>query len=219
MTVYQNLLTLSLAAAVANGIALSQSGTTATPLTLNGSLVTGGVAKFDVARRVIVTSAGNDSGITFTIVGTDRYGRQQTEVLTGGNGAAVAQTQHDFLTVSSITPSGGTASTVTAGTSVVGSTAPIVMDAYANPQGISVAAIVVSGTPTYTVEICYDDLAPAYDVNTNTPTWFAASGFNAQTTNQFDTVTGPFNLLRLTNNLSSGQVNVKVIQPLGAGML
>ena len=81
-----------LAAAAATGIALSQSGTAGTALTLNGSLVTSGVANLgSIARRVIVTSAGNDSTNTFTIVGTDRYGRTQTEVLTGANASEIGR--------------------------------------------------------------------------------------------------------------------------------
>src|SRR5581483_6712603 len=85
------------AAGVANGIAQSQAGTAGTALTLNGSLVTSGIAYLDAsnktptvatpnaARRVIVTSAGNDSGITFAIVGTDRYGNALSETLAGTN--------------------------------------------------------------------------------------------------------------------------------------
>src|ERR1019366_7023599 len=87
-----------LAAAAANGIATSQSGSS---ITVVGSLVTAGVATMDFARRVIVTSGGNDSALTFKITGTDRYGRAQTEVLAGAN-ATAAQTAHDFLTVSAI---------------------------------------------------------------------------------------------------------------------
>lgn len=213
---YQRTLSLSLVAAAATGIALSQSGTAATPLTINGSLATGGVATFDVPRRVGITSAGNDSGITFTIVGTDYYGRTQTEVLKGAN-TTVAQTTHDFATVTSITPSGNTASTVTSGTTSVGSTQPMVIDSFANPTNISLAGI-VTGTVNYTVEECYDDLAPDWNVNANTPTWFATS-ITGASTNTTGTLTSPANLVRLTINSGTGAALVRVLQGFIAGRL
>ena len=166
-------ITYALAAAVTTGIAASQSGTANTPLTLNGSLVTVGVATLDsggAARRVIVTSAGNDSGITFKIVGTDRYGRPQTEILTGANTAA-AQSVKDFLTVTSITPSGNTASTVTSGTNGVGSSAPMIVDW--NPNGNLIGcSTLVAGTVNYTIQEAMDDFSPAWDLTQNNPNWF-----------------------------------------------
>ena len=50
-----------------NGIAQSQTTAGAADLTLNGALVSGGVATFDSPRQVIITSGGNDTGVTFTI--------------------------------------------------------------------------------------------------------------------------------------------------------
>ena len=62
---------LTLGAAVANGISLTQAPAAA-PLLLNGASVVNGVAVLDVPRRIIITSSGNDSGITFKITGTSR---------------------------------------------------------------------------------------------------------------------------------------------------
>jgi len=210
---YQKTLTLSLVAAVVNGAAQSQSGTAATPLTLNGSLVTGGVAVFDAPRRVGITSGGNDTGITFTIVGTDYFGRPQTEVLTGASGAT-AQTLRDFATVKSITPSGNTASTVTAGTTTVGSTPPHVLDAIANPTSVSFANI-VSGVVNYTIEETFDDFSPAWNVNTTVPTWFA-TGMASQSANSTGSLTEPATMVRLTINSGTGTVTTRCIQGLAA---
>lgn len=212
---YRNNLTLALAAAAANNIAQSQSPG-AGVITLNGSTVVSGVAILDVARRVIVTSGGNDTGITFTITGTDRYGRSQVETITGAN-AAAATTVRDFLTVSSVTHTGSVATTITVGTSAVGSTQPIIVDTIANPMAMGIACIVNSGSPTYSVEISNDDMSPSWDVNTTAPTWFAASGFNAQTTSQIGSVLFPFTMIRLTNNSGAGSVSMKLTQGLGAG--
>lgn len=206
-------ITYALVASVATGIATSQSGTANTKLTLNGSLVTSGVATLDsggAARRVIITSAGNDAGITFTIAGTDRYGRPQTEVLTGT--AGVAQSTKDFATVTSITPSGNTASTVTSGTNGVGSSAPMVADWSPNGNLIACSTL-ITGTVNYTIQEALDDLAPAWDLTANNPNWFPDSTFNASTTSQHGTLSGPFTLIRILINSGTGTVQAKFITP------
>lgn len=151
--------TVTLAAAVSNGLAQSQAVPAAGALTLNGSLVTAGVGQLVAARRVIITSAGNDSGITFTIVGTGGSwlgDRVITEVLTGGNVAAVQSTQ-DFLTVTSITASAAAAGAVTAGTNGVGSGPWVVWSNYPSDFQVTYAGFIASGSPTWEVEFTPDD--------------------------------------------------------------
>lgn len=214
----QKTIAYQLVAAVATGIATSQSGTAGTKLTLNGSLVSGGIATLDsggAARRVIITSAGNDSTNTFTIIGTDRYARPQTEILVGANVGA-AQSQKDFLTVTSITPTNNTTSTVTSGTNSVGSSTPMVVDAWVNPA-IYGCGTVVNGTVNYTIEKAYDDLAPAYDLTVNSPTWYPETEFTAQSTSVEGNITGPCNLLRLTINSGTGAATARIIMPYVAG--
>lgn len=211
---YRNSITLALAAASANNIAQSQSPG-AGAITLNGSTVVSGVAILDAARRVIVTSGGNDTGITFTITGTDRYGRAQVETITGAN-AAAATTIKDFLTVSSVAHTGSVAGTVTVGTSAVGSTQPFIMDTIANPFSVGISCT-ISGTPTYSVELSNDDLSPAWDVNANNPTWFPASGFNAATANAIGSVLFPVTMIRLTRTASTGSVTMNLTQGLIGG--
>lgn len=110
-------------AANLNGICLSQSAAGAQALTLNGNLVAGGVATLDVSgmpRNVVVTSNGNDLGIVFVIVGTILPGVYVTERLHGANSAA-ADSNNCFLTVTSVTTTGATASTVIVGIDAIGS--------------------------------------------------------------------------------------------------
>ena len=219
-----------LAASAATGISTSASGTAAVSLLINGSLTTAGVATLDsgtapagsgqkIARRVIVTSAGDDSGITFTITGTDRYGRPQVEVLTGGKNtvnSGVAQSAHDFATVTSIVPSGNTASTVTAGTNGVGSSAPWITDTWANPGNYGLGVIDPSGAG-YNIEGAYDDLSPSWDVNNNSPTWYTAFDGSAAGTANASPLYGPYTMLRLTITSGTGQVIANFIQPFIAG--
>ena len=58
----------------------SQSGTASSILTLNGVSVSGGEFNDTAGKRISITSeGGNESGYTFTIVGKDLSGADQTE--------------------------------------------------------------------------------------------------------------------------------------------
>lgn len=216
MSLYQNLIVMKLAAASANNIAVSQTIGGAGNLTLNGSAVTAGVATLDVPRRVLITSGGTDTGITFTVVGTGSNGLALSETITGGSSGTPVFTNHDFATVTKVSTSGAAASTVTVGTNGIGSSVPVIMDTMVNPASYG-AAVTVTGTVNYTVEMSYDDFAPLFDLNANTPTWFAASGFSSQTTSQNGTIAGPCTMIRLTVNSGTGTASLKLIKPLIAG--
>lgn len=83
-------------------------------LTINGALASGGVATFDQPRNVVVTSAGNDSGRTFTVTGTDEYGQTVVEAITGAN-AGAASGKKAFKTVTEVLTDDDTAGAVTVG--------------------------------------------------------------------------------------------------------
>lgn len=77
------------------------------------TLLTAGLV-FDVPRNVIITSAGNDSGLTFVVTGTDEYGATVVENITGAN-AGVAAGLKAFKTIVSMTSSGASAGNVSIG--------------------------------------------------------------------------------------------------------
>ena len=64
-----------------------------------------------VPRNVTITSGGNDSGITFTVTGTDASGAALAETITGGN-AGIATGTSIFATVTQIAAVGDPAGTV-----------------------------------------------------------------------------------------------------------
>jgi hypothetical protein len=101
-------------AADADGVANSQTPSGAGNLTINGAKASGGVATFGAARQVTITSAGNDSGRTFTVTGTDANGDSVSEAVTGAN-ADVATSSKHFKTVTQIAVDDATAGAVTAG--------------------------------------------------------------------------------------------------------
>lgn len=108
----------------------------------------------DKPRRIIFTSSGNDSGITFTITGTGNSGNVQSEVVTGAN-AGVASSVLDYATVTSIVASGASAGTVSIGTSGVAASPWVRLDDWA-PAPTALQCTVV-GTVNYTVQSTLDD--------------------------------------------------------------
>ena len=66
---------ISAAAAVGNNAAL----------VIEGALASGGSCTFNAGRVVTILSAGDDSGISFTVTGTDVNSDSQTESITGAN--------------------------------------------------------------------------------------------------------------------------------------
>lgn len=147
-------ITKTLAAGIVNGIAQGQSAAAAGNLTLNGTLVTGGVANLGSQRRVVITSAGNDTGKTATIVGAVDSGSRR-EVINLGSAAAVVSV-NDFLTVGTIAVSGSIASTVTVGTNGTGSTDWIMPNFHLTPFDVTIDTE-LSGSVTYNIETTQDN--------------------------------------------------------------
>jgi hypothetical protein len=208
-------ITLTGSAAVTNGIALSQTLTSAGTLTINGTLATSGVATLDVARRVAITSAGNDAGLFFTITGTQIRGSTtiaQSEVL-AGKSAASAGSIKDYSTISKIAVSGSVASTVTVGTSNTLSSQWIVPTREITPMNIGVLCRTdqTAGGVVYTVEQTMDDpnvdepFGSSQMPQSSTPPWSfnhpTLSGLSAQ---GFSSITIPVFAFRLTQTSGAG---------------
>ncbi|MDB9998769.1 flagellar filament capping protein FliD [Alphaproteobacteria bacterium] len=94
---------------------------TVTQISSNGAasaINVGSVAAYvDTAgkRPSIVSASGDESGKTFTVVGTDLSGNAQTEVITGPAANATVLGSKTFKTISSITPSANTTGNITLG--------------------------------------------------------------------------------------------------------
>lgn len=142
--------TKALVAASANNISLSQNGVAGVSLLRNGSTL--GV--LDSQRRVLITSGGDDSATTFTVIGTDDRGNRVISVVTGTNTGTVA-TPNDFKTVTSITPSKATTAT-TVGTNTTGSTPWMMFDVHLTPPQLGLMYTLNSGAQTSSVEYTDD---------------------------------------------------------------
>lgn len=209
----QRLSSVTLAPAVlsANAIALAQAPGGAGNLVLNGALVAAGVATLDVARRVGITSAGNDSARTFTITGTDRRGNAQVEALAGSNGG-LAGSLKDFLTVSNIAINGASAGNVTVGTTGVVSSQWFPVDRLkAFSLGVSVEVGAVA--PTYTIETTLDDpFTPGVGVNPVTDFYlkpYAHPFLDGKNTSLSSAITTPITAVRLTLTAFAANASAK----------
>lgn len=191
--------TKQLDAADDDAIAESQSPG-AGDISLDGTLVSGGVATLDTPRRVLITSGGDDSGITFTVTGTNYAGNSISETVVGTNGSTVA-TNLDFATVTAVTASGAVTGTLIVGTNGVGSSPWFFVDRGVNTIEIGVG-VVVSGTVNYDVEYTYDDPNDPYTVS-GYPTPFNSSLANSAVNGDV-AIKAPVVAVRLTINSGTG---------------
>lgn len=114
-----------------------------------------GVGTLDVQRRVILTSGGDDTGITFVLSGTNGQSIAISETITGVNGAA-ASSVLDYKTVTGVLTSGAVATTVTVGTNGVAGSDWVPFDSYASMAPVSIQCT-VTGTANYTVQQTLQD--------------------------------------------------------------
>tara|TARA_R110001599_G_scaffold16598_2_gene67334 strand:- start:2284 stop:2901 length:618 start_codon:yes stop_codon:yes gene_type:complete len=124
---------ISAAAAVGNNAAL----------TIGGALADGGSVTNVGGRLVTILSAGDDSGISFTVVGTDVNGDALTETVTGAN-AGTATSAKYFRTITSITAVGDPAGNVSAG--VNASVADVIFAGPARLKGTFIVSSATAGT-------------------------------------------------------------------------
>ena len=138
----------------ADGIALSQTPGAAGNLTLAGALASGGTVTLTDAQHVTITSAADETGRTFTVTGTDRYGDAQTEAITGAN-AGEAEGSKNFKTITQIAVDAATTGAVTAGVNGNLESRWVSLDQTKPWRPASIA--VVNGTSTYGAQVTYAD--------------------------------------------------------------
>lgn len=178
-----------LASADDDCVCASQTPLGAGAMTINGASATAGVATLATARRIIITSAGNDSAKTFRITGTNADNNPIRETVTGANIGAAQSTQ-DYKTVTEVYASAATAAAVIVGTNTVAST-PWKQTNWQHQavSEITWYAEITAGSGTYGLEWTADTL----NDNQNTmggalgnyptpPTAIALATFTAQTT-------------------------------------
>jgi hypothetical protein len=210
-------------AGTANGICQSQTPGAGGPLTLNGSLVSAGVASLSSAncsqRRVAIASTANDAARTFTIVGTAAaQGSGDTgpviqESLGGPNASSVTSVL-DYATVTSISVDAATAGAITAGTNASASTPwqQPELELVDPPFAIGLGIFLVSGSATWGVEHQFDRVRPAKDW-VMAPDVFPHSSIGpGQTASHDGNYAFPVTAFRLSVTAGTGTLNFHWLQ-------
>ena len=144
----------------ADGLADGNSSAGAT-VTLDGTLTSGGafVSADSLGRRIIITDIGADdqSGATYTLVGTDADDNALLEAIAGPTASGSVTTTAYFATVSSIT----IASPVAASTVDIGTVDEVQTKIYfldSRNRESAGLGVVVTGTVNYTIEETFRNL-------------------------------------------------------------
>ena len=227
------ILTRVLTALDADGIALSQSLLAAGDLILNGALAVNQTSGYPSAvhavagigdqQTVTIASAGNDSGITFTLYGTNYQGEPIHETLTGPNAGTVNSTLN-YSTVIRVAGSGATVAAVTVGILGTGTSQPLPLDIYV-PSSWTTISLEFTGAANVSVQYTNDDpfgKREEYSEQGYTPPpvesqgllWFAhpVAGLTAAAANVVASTEVPMRAVRLVHNSGTGSVRMTVTQ-------
>lgn len=203
---------IALDAANATGIAQSQSPSVAGSLTLNGSMVTSGVAYLQggsVARSVQFTFAQNAVGKSYTVYGTVLENGSVVAESVAGTSVS-AQTTNLFLTVTRVdTDSTGG---LTVGTNGIGGTRWLPVDWIKDPFNVGFGCV-VTGTVNYTVQHTFDDIFDGSVI----PVAFDHTDIANEITNQQGNYQFAARALRVKINSGTGTVRSTFLQSWDAG--
>lgn len=187
----------------------------------NLNLVGGGTVTLDTQRRILVTTAGNDSAKTLTIYGTNLAGSPISESMTGAQlSTATTATNLDFYTVTRVAVSAAFAAAVKVGTNGVGSTQWYSINRELTPVNIGFA-VHVTGTVNYSVQLTYDDPNAVQGVNggtvepaSNVPplAWSSITALAAKAADAEGQLTWPAFAYRLLINSGTGSASLQAIQ-------
>lgn len=197
------IVTTSFPIADGNYLAESQTPAAAGFLTLVANTIT-------PPRFVTITSVGNDTSKTFTIVGVGPNNETQTEVVTGANAGAATSTK-TFAYVESIYVSGATAGAVEAGVTQSGYSQWIPLDIY-TPNQVTTISATVSGTVNYSIEYTNEDPFDHSFVHQAVAHPAAAGAFTGATTNQTHFTTTLMRAVRYKINSGDGSIRLTITQ-------
>lgn len=146
--------TRSQPAASGTSVAAAQLLNASGVITLNGALVSGGVATLTVPA-VLTAFSEKSATVNFVVTGTAPNGASQTETLAVTASGTVTGSL-SFATVTSVVADAATSATISLGNGVPGYTAWIPLDIYTPNQVTNISAK-ASGTVNYSVEYTNED--------------------------------------------------------------
>lgn len=185
------------AAPDADGICAAQAVGGAGALSLNGALISGGQYDSTIPFSIEITSTGNESARTFTIVGLDQDGNSQTTTKAGPNATTTVVTDYFWTRITSISIDGAAAGNVSVGQTDEACTHTIPLS-LRGPNGQAAALqLVLSGTINVDVEYC---VANVLALNAQNVTWNNHASLAAKTSSADGTITTPVSAIRLRVN-------------------
>jgi hypothetical protein len=146
--------TRSQPAASGTSVAAAQLLNASGVITLNGALISGGVATLTVPA-VLTAFSEKSATVNFVVTGTAPNGASQTETLAVTASGTVTGSL-SFATVTSVVADAATSATISLGNGVPGYTAWIPLDIYTPNQVTNISAK-ASGTVNYSVEYTNED--------------------------------------------------------------
>lgn len=202
-----------------DGIAETQALAAAGNLTLNGADVSSGVATicpYGTERAVVITSGGNDTGITFTVYGLNASGNAVQQTVTGASGAAATTTML-FHKVTRVYASGAVATTVKVGTNGIMSSRWVGLNTNLTPFNVGLATnatVPEGGSLSYTVQTTYDDIqamtapSPSSPAVPVTPFTYNISALTNKDTDIESSLSTPVTAVRLVLNSGTSAPSV-----------
>lgn len=161
-----------------DGAVVAATATGAASLSITGALASDGVATFDVPRAPSFTSTGDNSGVTITYTGTDKYGETTQGTVAGPNNTTVNAAKA-LKTLTAVSVDGAITGDLDVGTSSVlgfdyrvDSSAKLlsIMEAGVPATGGTlVAGFSASGTSTATTADVRGTYTPAATMDGSTP--------------------------------------------------
>ena len=206
--------TKSLGAASATSIAASQAASAGTPLTLTTAtgvtIDTATANNSAIGRRVLMTSNSGSETASVALTGTNASGSIISETITFAT-AATVYSNLDYVTVTSVVPSGTIVGNLSAGTNGIGSSEWKTWNFRGDPpMNLGYAVELVSGSVNYTVQYTYDD-PNNLPAGVTTPLAFN-SILLAQTATADSTLSTPLLATRVLVNSGTGVIRVRTVQ-------
>ena len=199
--------TRSQPAADADSIVSAQSLSVSGAITLDGVLVSNGVATLTVPA-VLVAFSEASSSINFVVTGTGPAGQGQTETLALTASGTVTGSL-SFATVTSVVADAAAAATISIGNGVPGYTAWIPLDIYTPNQVTNISAK-TSGTVNYSVEYTNED---PFDVSIDQlAVPHPAGSLTAASGDETHFTTTLMRAVRLKMNSGDGSVRFTIVQ-------
>lgn len=171
-----------------------------------------GITAFTTPQHITITSAGNDSGDTFTVTGEDRYTNVMTEAITGGN-ATIALGTKNFAKVYSVVSSGASAGGVEVGVNGLCESQWFQMNYRGATFNVGIGCDVSSGADlTYALQHTFHNLQTTAFVEDDA-TVFTHSSINGKTGSADGNYASPPTGIRLAITTHvSGAANARIIQ-------